>query len=173
MKRETIDPRGFATIAIEPGNRGMASGPYGRSRGQEFGHRVDHLSPWLLGGLLLFVGCSSGTTPMVEVTGTVTFDGQPLDHGSIVFDSADGLAPPVMGGIEGGRYTVGVPEGEKVVRIDAVRTLERKDQYGSPITESFIPSAYNGESLLRMRVTPGATNTFDVAIDSSGHRKAP
>lgn len=151
-------------IAAPHAGRRPARGPTGHLAARRGGLSA----AWLCGGLLLAGGCSGGGVPLFPVEGTVTFEGRPLERGSIVFDSADGLAAPVMGGIEAGRYRIDAPEGEKIVRIDAVRTLERKDQYGSPITESFIPSGYNGESQLRMRVVAGGVNTFDVAMEKRG-----
>lgn len=126
---------------------------------------------WGVGCLLTAVtvsGCSGrSTVPMYDVSGAVTFDGTPLAHGSIVFDSVDGLTAPVMGGIEEGRYAVKAPIGEKIVRVDAVRTLDQKDQYGSAVTESFIPQRYNSDSRLRMTVSAIDMNAFDVDIESS------
>jgi hypothetical protein len=126
---------------------------------------------WGVGFLLTAVavpGCSGhGTVPTYDVSGAVTFDGTPLPHGSIVFDSVDGLTAPVMGAIEEGRYAVKAPAGEKIVRVDAVRTLDQKDQYGSAVTESFIPQKYNSDSRLRMTVSAIDMNPFDVDMESS------
>jgi hypothetical protein len=72
-----------------------------------------------------------------------------------------------MGAIEEGRYAVKAPAGEKIVRVDAVRTLDQKDQYGSAVTESFIPQKYNSDSRLRMTVSAIDMNPFDVDMESS------
>lgn len=65
---------------------------------------------------LLLVGCQRSTG--VTVTGTVTFNGQPVPDGSITFSPADGKGPSAGGKIENGKYTVSdVPPGEKIVTV--------------------------------------------------------
>jgi hypothetical protein len=116
-------------------------------------------------------GCARGpSVPMYPVTGAVTFDGSPVERGSVVFDPADGKSPPVMAGIEGGRYEARVPQGEKIVRVDAVRTTDKSDEYGGRITESFISRTYNDASTMRMTVSADGPNTFDIVMESAGKR---
>ena len=115
------------------------------------------------------VGCGSSTgdlPPMFEVTGSVTFDGEPLESGSIVFDSADGQSTPVGGSVENGTYKVEAPPGRKVVRISASRETGEKDMYGETITESYIPPRYNTESELERTVEPGGENEFDFELEA-------
>lgn len=71
-----------------------------------------------------------------------------------------------MGGIRDGEFTAEVTAGEKIIRINAVRTLERKDQYGEPITESFIPPRFNQASEIRRNVTADTENRFDLELQS-------
>jgi hypothetical protein len=113
---------------------------------------------------LALQGCGDSGPKTYSVTGTVTFGGQPVEQGSIVFDPVDGLGTSAMGGIQNGSYTAEVPEGEKIVRISAVRTLTEKDQYGEFITESYIPDKYGAESELRKTVKSGEDNKFDFAL---------
>ncbi|QDU78279.1 hypothetical protein Pan97_53640 [Bremerella volcania] len=109
-------------------------------------------------------GCTASEEhPKYPVTGTVTYAGQPIETGTIVFDPVDGEGPSAMGGIENGVITAEVSAGEKIVRISAVRTLEKKDQYGAPITESYIPDKYNGTSDLRETITSDEKN--ELVID--------
>src|SRR5260370_17427681 len=49
--------------------------------------------------LLLALGCGPG---ICEVTGTVTFDGQPVPHGDIVLNDVEGRLGPAYGKIEDG-----------------------------------------------------------------------
>jgi hypothetical protein len=81
-----------------------------------------------------------------------------------VFDPVDGIGTSAMGAIQNGEYTAEVPEGEKIVRISAVRTTTEKDQYGELITESYIPDKYGAESQLKKTVTSGEENKFDFAL---------
>lgn len=121
-----------------------------------------------LAGILVGTGgCGRGTSvPMYPVSGAVTFDGSPVEKGSITFDAVDNRSPPVMGGIENGRYEVRVPAGEKIVRIDAVRSAERQDQYGSQVFESFIPREFNEASKLRATISPNEANEVDIVMKS-------
>lgn len=117
-------------------------------------------------GVLLLQSCSgSGAVPTYPVTGSVTFGGKPIEKGSIVFDPADGQGTSAMGGIENGQFTAQVPAGEKILRISAVRTTDQKDQYGSLISESYVPAKYNLESEIKKTVKPNEENKFDLALD--------
>lgn len=66
-------------------------------------------------------GCGQSTG---SVEGEVTYDGQPVENGTITFLPADGKGPQVGGKILNGRYTVAdVPPGPKVVQVDAVKAV--------------------------------------------------
>ena len=54
---------------------------------------------------LLAGGCGSLTSSGYSVSGTVTWNGQPLDQGSIQFLPEGGQGEMVGAGISGGRYT--------------------------------------------------------------------
>src|SRR5437016_5081016 len=64
--------------------------------------------------LLLALGCGSGTC---EVTGTVTFDGQPVPHGDIVLNDVEGRLGPDYGKIEDGKFALQAKPGGKRVEI--------------------------------------------------------
>lgn len=117
-------------------------------------------------GVVLLQGCGgSNTITTYPVTGSVTFAGKPIEDGSIVFDPADGKGTSAMGGIVNGQFTAEVPAGEKIIRISAVRTTEEKDQYGEPVTESYVPDKYNIDSALKKTVKPDGENKFDFNLD--------
>ena len=117
-------------------------------------------------GVILLQGCSrSDGLATYPVTGSVTMGGKPIEKGSIVFDPADGQGTAAMGGIENGQFTAEVPAGEKILRINAVRTTDEKDQYGSLVSESYIPAKYNLESQIKKTVNPGEDNKFDLVLD--------
>ncbi|MBA2113538.1 hypothetical protein [Bremerella alba] len=112
------------------------------------------------------LGCTtSEDNPKYPVKGTVTYAGEPIEVGTIVFDPVNGEGPSAMGGIENGNIQAEVTAGEKIVRVSAVRTLERKDQYGEPITESYIPDKYNGTSKLHQTVTRDGANDFVIELE--------
>jgi hypothetical protein len=117
-------------------------------------------------GIISLQGCSQSAGPdTYPVTGSVTMGGKPIEKGSIVFDPADGQGTSAMGGIENGQFTAEVPPGEKILRVNAVRTTDQKDQYGAVISESYIPAKYNLESQIKKTVNPGEENKFDLVLD--------
>jgi len=109
------------------------------------------------------LGCSgSGNT----IEGNVTYDGQPVERGSITFEPASGTGPSAGGAIQNGRYEIvaeGVTPGEMIVRISAVRSTGKKIEAGPPEppgtlvdeVRPFIPAAYNERSTLKAQVKPG------------------
>jgi hypothetical protein len=65
----------------------------------------------LLAGVLTFMaGCGSGVRPIagsVGVSGTVTFNGQPLEQGMVRFaPESGGKAQPATGQIKNGKFTM-------------------------------------------------------------------
>jgi hypothetical protein len=46
-----------------------------------------------------------------------------------------------------------------------VRTTDQKDQYGSVISESYIPAKYDRESQIKKTVEPNDKNKFDLALE--------
>ncbi len=120
-------------------------------------HTVGH---WLL----LFVamlasGCAGGTTlpDLVPVTGTVTYAGQPLEQGLIIFEPADpGIGQPATGRIEAGEFKMltsvsspGIVAGSYKVRIESREQLAEEDrpdltkEYTPPVLASLIPERYS------------------------------
>lgn len=135
------------------------------------------LSCGALGLVVVWLGTFSGCggTDLATVEGNVTFDGQPVEQGTIAFEPADGLGPVTGGTIENGKYRLagqaGVPPGKKTVRISAVRKTGRQVEAGSPAPpgtmveeiEPYIPAGYNQNSTLTCEVSAGAvTQDFDL-----------
>lgn len=119
----------------------------------------------LTSGITL-LGCSaSDRHPTYPVSGTVTYDGKPIESGTIVFDPVDGEGPSAMGDIKNGTITAEVSAGDKIVRVSAVRTLDKKDQYGEAITESYIPDKHNGMSKHQETIKADDTNNLVIDLD--------
>ncbi|MCC9609716.1 hypothetical protein LOC68_03805 [Blastopirellula sp. JC732] len=110
-------------------------------------------------------GCSGSTKNTYPVTGTVTYKGEPIEQGTIVFDSVDGATMAAMGEIVNGQIKAEAPPGDKILRISAVRTKSEKDQYGEQITESYIPAKYNGDSTIKKTVSADGENVFDITLE--------
>lgn len=118
--------------------------------------------------LLCVTGCggSSDAPTTVKVEGTVTFDGEPLSEGSIVFDPADGKGGSSAGGIENGKFMFDSQLGQKKVLISASRDTGKKDQYDEPITESYIPAQYNSQTTLTADVKADGENKYTFELKS-------
>ncbi|MBN1911319.1 MAG: hypothetical protein JW818_16370 [Pirellulales bacterium] len=119
-------------------------------------------------------GCSEGRYP---VQGAVTFDGKPIDEGTITFEPADGQGPTTGARIVAGKYELtgdsAAWPGKKTVRIIAVRKTGRKvrDEFsasGAMIDEvqRYIPDIYNTNSTLSCEVTPDGLNQIDFHLKS-------
>ncbi len=124
--------------------------------------------------LLICWGCGRGG--LVTVEGKVTWQDQPVEEGTIVFDPADGQGPSAGGKIQNGQYQLAgdsaVPPGEKIVRISATRKTGRKVEAGPPSPpgtlveeiESYIPPEYNTQSKLRCTIPSARTHRQDFAL---------
>lgn len=72
------------------------------------------------GLLLLLAGCGGSTA----VTGSVSYEGQPVESGSITFLPADGQGPSAGAAISGGQYRVDeITPGEKTVQIVGLKEI--------------------------------------------------
>src|SRR4029079_11622130 len=114
---------------------------------------------WAL--ISLSPGCSADVK-RGTVSGTVTFDGQPLKSGTIRFDSADGRTAAADATISDGKFKVTLPPGDKRVSITSPKVIGKKkidDTPDSPVydvTEELLPKRYNAQSTLTMTVTADA-----------------
>ncbi|QDU35737.1 hypothetical protein Mal4_00190 [Maioricimonas rarisocia] len=147
--------------------------------------------------LLLFCGCESqspnyAALGLVDISGTVKLDGQPVEGAVVVFeDLNDGTMSYGMTG-SSGEYSLmfnseksGIMPGEKKVRIGTtIRILglntdegegesegeggEEGESAATPAGEDAIPEAYRKETPLRVTVEPStSTVNFDLASDGS------
>jgi hypothetical protein len=130
----------------------------------------------LLGlALLLTAGCGSRGGNRAAVSGAVTFDGQPVDGGAIVFlPQGDGPAdrPKSGAGIEAGRYAIpaekGPAPGKYRVEIRWPRPTGKQIPSDDPPnlmdeTRQVIPDKFNSRSELTCDVQPGKNN-FDFPL---------
>lgn len=106
-------------------------------------------------------------------TGSVAFDGAPVEHGMIVFRPLDSSAAAGGAAISGGRFTIASRPGRHRVEIRGMRPIEESQLpkmmpriEGVPVYEDFIPPAFNIDSTLEVDVAPGRSNTFDFDLQS-------
>lgn len=128
---------------------------------------------WVLSGVMLVVGCADTSgpkvTPRVDVAGTVTLDGQPLDEtdATISFQVGGGEAPATLP-IKGGKFEGKAPVGEMRVEIRAMRQGEPVMMDGKPVEGSgkfnVIAKEFNDNSELKAKIAAGGTKDlkFDV-----------
>lgn len=109
-------------------------------------------------------GCDSGPAEFA-VTGEVTFNGEPLKEGLILFEPTDGTGDSHDASIKDGKYSANVTAGDKLVRITANEVVGQKKAYDTPdspmvdITKEIIPPKFNRQSKL----------TATIASDASKH----
>ena len=136
--------------------------------------------------LTALFGCGGGASgpPRATVKGNVTFDGAPVEDGSIVFLPATGTKGPASGGtIRNGAYEIakdaGPVPGKYRVEIRASRTTGTNvikgaggategPSAGGEVTsvKMYIPKQYNAESKLVADIVADA-NTQDFPLKSA------
>ena len=118
--------------------------------------------------LVLLLGCGPSGPETYIATGSVTFDGEPVTEGEIIFRAADGATGSWETRIIDGSYTLETSPGTKRVEITARRQVEGTPAAasGEPAMsfESYIPEKYNDKSELTAEVTPSGPNTFDFTL---------
>ncbi|QDS90599.1 hypothetical protein EC9_48130 [Rosistilla ulvae] len=131
--------------------------------------RIALLSVALL--TLASIGCGSSGPAMSQVSGKVSYGGEPVTAGHVVFRAKDGKTVSSAGPIVDGVFEFESLPGEKTVMITATRPVPGKFDESNPgekvqITEQFIPENYNAKSELSVVVTE-ADETFDFDLQSS------
>jgi len=137
--------------------------------------RVMLLVPLVL--LLSSLGCGSqSTNGRFPISGQVTLHGNPLETGTIEFETSDG-SHRSGATIGGGKYSIpanqGLLPGTYVVRLSAIESSQPAPAAGPPGPESMgaeqanrdlIPVEFNRESKLTHEAGAGKPVTFDVTI---------
>ncbi len=116
---------------------------------------------------VFIAGCSSapeGPT-MCPVSGTVSFDSEPVSEGRIQFRKAEGDQKAFSGDIKDGKYSLETEAGKMTVAITASRPsgkfdTSNPDDPPQPIGEMYIPKKYNDETTLTAEVTTSGENVF-------------
>ncbi len=121
----------------------------------------------LLFPVLFFAsGCKSGDGK-VDVSGTVTFNGKPVEEGTIQFVHTADTADTVT--ITDGKYATRIPPGSKKVAVHAYRKTGEflrdptDKQSGYPVVSNYIPAKFNDQSELTAEVSKsGGVHNFDL-----------
>lgn len=111
----------------------------------------------LMGLALALVGCadSSNGPRLYGVAGEVTYDGQPIEKGTIKFTNTDGRA--YTGEITNGRYELKCESGKAKVEITGSRIIPGKFTEANPgekepAREMYIPAKFNAKTSLEVQI---------------------
>ena len=115
--------------------------------------------------------CSCGPSDplLYTISGTVSFDGQPVEKGTIVFEPVDSVPGNGAGGeIHNGVFTLQSRQGKKRVSIRATRPIpgKRNDVMKVPAIQQYIPPQYNSKTTLTAEVLPEGENHFEFNLVS-------
>ena len=115
---------------------------------------------------VLAAGCGPSGPKTYPVSGTVTFNGEAVRKGHIVFSPLDGSTAPDGGEILNGAFSFRAKAGKKRVEIVADREVGKMDPVMHTIPrESYIPEKYNTESILEREIVPDGENKFDFQLE--------
>jgi hypothetical protein len=119
----------------------------------------------VLGTLVMIQGCGQGGPKMLDVKGTVKFEGKPIAEGDIAFLPENEAVGGEGAKIKDGKYSMKVKEGRNKVRITGSRVVPgKKGPMGEDWVEQFIPQKYNDTTTLTAEVSAGKTqHDFDLA----------
>jgi hypothetical protein len=123
----------------------------------------------LLVALLVCGACGCSGSDTLEVTGTVTFDGTPVEKGEVSFIPVDGGAAD-GGLIENGKFAFQAKPGSKRVEIRASRPLPPEKQTNPEMGlmyDDFIPARYNRDSTLTAEVSSDGEKDFAFDLTSA------
>lgn len=116
----------------------------------------------LLLTLPLLVGCpGGGADGMQKVTGSVTYNGEPIEDGRVQFRQVDGDQRSFSGMIENGKYTIETATGSMLVEVRASKLIpgkfdESNPDEKAPMGKMYIPEKYNSRTELTANVTAGS-----------------
>ena len=128
---------------------------------------------------LLLAGCSSNTDGRLAVQGNVTFEGKPVESGTILFSPTTSGQYQANGQIMGGFFSIDAPYGPSAgdyqVSIEGFREAEGVNQSPGALYEqdgptdtgsidSYIPAKYNRDSELRVTITKENCDELDFAL---------
>jgi len=126
---------------------------------------------------LALLGC--GQRSDCTASGTVTFDGEPVPDGDIIFRDVENKVAPGYGKIKDGTFTFPVKPGKKKIEIRAFRVMKEPTEKPGALPPGFsgakgqsqrrvnyIPARYNTKTELTADVTAGDPNQYEFKLTS-------
>ena len=116
---------------------------------------------------LFTCGCDQPGPKTYRVSGTVSYDGTPVQQGDILFIPENPALAPEAGKIADGKFQARAKQGTCRVEITALNIgPDTPVIMGSPVAENFVAARYNRESELTADVSATAENVFEFALRS-------
>lgn len=112
---------------------------------------------------LALVGCQGAPEGKYLVQGTVTWNGEPIEHGYVQFEPEDGNSAE-SGKIVNGSYQLYAHPGANNVIITATREEGYIESMNQPGFVQYIPPKYNDKSELSASVEENHTNQHDFLL---------
>ncbi|MGL4550490.1 MAG: hypothetical protein ACRC33_04835 [Gemmataceae bacterium] len=114
----------------------------------------------------VLAGCGGPPAPTtVKVSGKLSYDGKPVDKGSVSFLPLSGGQPPdvltVVGGMFEGDVTVGKKKLEFYSFVPGKAPPKDTPGGDGPITMNILPAQYNSESKEAKDITAPGPHSFD------------
>ena len=113
--------------------------------------------------LAALAGCDAGPK-LYKVTGTVSWQGKPVENGQINLIAEDGQATPAGAKIVDGKFELTATAGPKRVEVYNQRVTGFSKEMNQETRTNDIPPAYNAETKLRFEVRPADDNTLDLTL---------
>lgn len=118
--------------------------------------------------LLLLAGCSNEPR-QYEVSGAVTYQGQPISEGQILFEDEGPAQGKWLGQIKDGRYKLKATAGPKLIRLSASREtgkiLEGAMDTKIPERVDILPPKFNSQSQEKRTVEAQEPQTIDFNLE--------
>ncbi|MEZ6129841.1 MAG: hypothetical protein R3C59_14255 [Planctomycetaceae bacterium] len=117
-------------------------------------------------------GCGESGPATYPVTGTVTFDGAPVEEGRITFRPVSG-AKAFAAEIKNGEYSFEGEPGKMAVEVTASRIIPGKfddsnpDDEPQPVGEMYIPEQYNAKTTLEAEIQASGENKFNFDLKAA------
>jgi hypothetical protein len=119
----------------------------------------------LLSSIGNLCGCSKSGKDTVTASGTVTFDGQPVETGVIDFVPLnDPKLTSDSGQITAGKFNLKVSPGKKRIVIHANKAGKIDPVMHEAIRIPYIPEKYNTKSTLEKEISATGKNEFEFKL---------
>jgi hypothetical protein len=120
--------------------------------------------------VLNIAGCGDGKS---SISGSVTFDGQPVASGMITFVKDEGELVREGAVISNGAFQALVPPGQYKIELNAQKIVGKRKQKGFDgaeeeveLTDELFPPRYNTQTELIEEINPGS-NTLKLDLKSA------